>query len=258
VTNTRRTRTFQTLILAILGFFLLERVWSGKILMYINQRFVILVVLAGIGLIALAQAIFAERGKASHTQDQEGSDLEEKEPEPHARHSHDSKISMVWLLIPLAFGLLIPARSLGASGLANRGIQLAAPFQVQTVSNTAALETPAGNRTVLDWIRAFAESGDPQSLANEPADVIGFVYHDPRLQPGQFLLGRYTVACCIADAAAIGIVVDWPDSPGMQTNAWVRVKGTIQVGQLDAQKVPVLHADQVIPIQEPDQPYLFP
>lgn len=254
--NTRRTRTFQALILAILGFFLLERVWSGKILLYINQRFVILVVLAGIGLIALAQAVFMDRGKA------EGGHLEGGEnehAEPHAEHSRGpGNLHLAWLLVPLAFGLLIPARSLGASSLANRGVQLSAPFQVQSTSGTAALETPSGNRTVLDWIRAFSEAGDPQSLANEPVDVIGFVYHDPRLQTGQFLLGRYTVACCIADAAAIGIVIHWPDSGAMQTNSWVRVKGSLQVGQLDGKKVPVVQADQVIPIQEPDQPYLFP
>jgi putative membrane protein len=252
--ETRRTRTFQALILAVMGLFLLEKVWSGKILLYINQRFVILVVLAGIGLIALAQAVFLERNDLTRP-DQES---DGGEPDLQPAHAHGSKTQLAWLLVPLVVGLVVPARALNASGLATRGIQLAAPFQVQAVSGTAALETPAGNRTVLDWIRAFAESGDPRALANEPADVIGFVYHDPRLQAGQFLLGRFTVACCIADAAAIGLVVNWKDAAALQTNAWVRVKGVIQAGQLDGQGVPELQAEQVSPIPEPDQPYLFP
>jgi uncharacterized repeat protein (TIGR03943 family) len=254
--ETRRKRTFQALILAVLGLFLLERVWSGKILLYINQRFVILVVLAGIGLIALAQAVFLERGKPGP----EDADAPEAEPHetPGHEHEHGPRFPFVWLLIPLAFGLLIPARSLNASNLANRGVQLSAPFQVQATTGTNALETPAGNRTVLDWIRAFADSGDPQTLADEPADVIGFVYHDPRLQPGQFLLSRYTVACCIADAAAIGLVVNWQDAASLPTNTWVRVKGSIRVGRLDGQNVPELQAGQVNPIPEPEQPYLFP
>ncbi len=256
--KSRRTRTFQALILALLGFFLLERVWSGKILLYINQRFVILVVLAGIGLIAVAQAVFLERRKRGSLEGAEESEPAEDEHEHPGAHDHGSNANLVWLLIPLAFGLLIPARALGTSTLANRGIQVAAPFQVQNTTGIAALEMPAGNRTVLDWIRAFHSAGDPRTLANEPADVIGFVYHDPRLRPDQFLIGRYTVACCIADASAIGITVDWDSAAALENNDWVRVKGTIQVGQLEGQNVPVIQASQVVPIQAPDLPYLFP
>jgi putative membrane protein len=254
----RRTRTFQALILTLLGFFLLERVWSGKILLYINQRFVILVVLAGIGLIALAQAVFVERRKEGTLE--EPSVLENNDPEPNTiePHSRGSNANLIWLLVPLAFGLLIPVRPLGTSSLANRGIQMMAPFQVQNSPGTVALETPAGNRTVLDWIRAFHSAGDALTLANEPADVIGFIYHDPRLKADQFLLGRYTVACCIADATAIGITINWADSAALENNSWVRVQGEIQVGQLEGQKIPMIQADQVIPIQAPDQPYLFP
>ena len=256
--KSRRTRTFQALILALLGFFLLERVWSGKILLYINPRFVILVVFAGIGLIALAQAVFMERGKEGAVEETGEPEAMGAEPELLGSYKHSSNANLVWLLVPLAFGLLIPARALGTSTLANRGVHMTAPFQVQNTTGITALETPAGNRTVLDWIRVFHAVGDPLTLANEPADVIGFIYHDPRLTTGQFLLGRYTVACCIANATAIGITINWANSAPLENNTWVRVKGEIQVGQLEGQKVPVIQAVQVIPIQEPDQPYLFP
>lgn len=256
--KSRRTRTFQALILALLGFFLLERVWSGKILLYINQRFVILVVLAGIGLIALAQAMFVDRRKGGIGEDTGGIEPDDPRRETHELHSPSSNANLIWLLIPLAFGLLIPARALGTSTLANRGIQMTAPFQVQNSVGTVALEMPAGNRTVLDWIRAFHSAGDPLTLVNESADVTGFIYHDPRLKADQFLLGRYAVTCCIADATAIGITINWANSAALENNSWVRVQGEIQVGQLEGQKVPVIQADQVIPIQEPDQPYLFP
>ena len=62
----RRYRAFQALLLALTGFFLLERVWSGKILLYINQRYVLLVLLAAVGLIILAQVVFEERKKEGH------------------------------------------------------------------------------------------------------------------------------------------------------------------------------------------------
>ena len=54
-----RYTTFQGLITAGLGFWLLLRVWDGTILFYINQRFVLLVLLAALGLLLLAQPIVA-------------------------------------------------------------------------------------------------------------------------------------------------------------------------------------------------------
>jgi putative membrane protein len=245
----QRNRTIQALILALLGFFLLERIWSGKILLYINQRYVPLIFLAGVGLIILAQAVFQERRKAG-----ESGTGEETGGEP----TYFWKSNLVWVLIPLVVGIMVPARSLGTSSLAARGIEITSPFLLQGSSGSETLARPAAQRTVLDWIRAFHASTDPNGLNGNPVDVIGFVYHDPRLQANQFLIGRYTIACCIADATAIGIWVNWDAAASLTNNQWVRIQGKMTSGQLDGQAVPVILADAVDPISEPDQPYLFP
>jgi putative membrane protein len=249
--DARRYRTFQALILALTGFFLLEKVWSGKILLYINQRFVLLILIAGVILIASAQMIFQERNNSELAG-------EENRERNLPAASPGSRANLIWMVIPLVLGMLIPPRALSTSALPNRGITVSSPFTIQNTTSTQALERPAGQRTVLDWIRAFHAESNPQSLNAEPADVIGFVYHDPRLKNDQFLVGRYTIACCIADATAIGIMVNWPQSAALENNNWVRVQGTISAGELDGQSVPEIDADKVIPIQEPDQPYLFP
>ncbi len=247
----RRFRTFQSLILALTGFFLLEKVWSGKILLYINQRFVLLVLFAGVLLIACAQLIFQERKKGS------GEEGNAQGADAHPDRV-GSRAKLIWMVIPLMLGLLVPPRALGTSALPNRGITLNSPFTIQNTTNALSVERPSDQRTVLDWIRAFHAQSNPQSLNAEPVDVIGFVYHDPRLSVNQFLIGRYTIACCIADATAIGITVNWPQSANLENNAWVRVQGTMAAGELEGQAVPVINAAQVNPIQEPDQPYLFP
>jgi putative membrane protein len=246
-----RIRTFQALILALTGFFLLERVWSGRILLYINQRYVLLILAAGIVLIALAQVVLQERkNRGLH---------EEGESHEHEQGGHSlSRANLAWLVLPLVLGVLVPARSLGTSSLGSRGITMTSPFSVQSSAGATALERPSVQRTVLDWIRAFHAETDPTALNGEMVDLIGFVYHDPRLVTGQFLVGRYTVACCIADATAIGITVNWSAAAGLRDNDWVRVQGKLSSGQLDGKAVPVIDADQVIPIPEPDQPYLFP
>ncbi len=247
----RRFRTFQALILALTGFFLLEKVWSGKILLYINQRFVLLILIASIVLIVCAQFIFQERNKYEIDENEgRGSDLPAISP--------GSRVNLIWMVIPLLLGVLVPARALGTSAISNRGITVSSPFTIQSTTNTQSLDRPAEQRTVLDWIRAFHAQSDPHSLDGETVDVIGFVYHDPRLKADQFLVGRYAIACCIADATAIGITVDWQQSAALQDNHWVRVQGTISASELEGQPVPAIAADQVSPITQPDQPYLFP
>ena len=245
----KRTRTFQAFILAMTGFFFLERIWSGKINLYINQRYVPLILLAGIGLIILAQALFQER-------------LNDIESGKAAGHVHKPagfwRSNLVWILITLLVGIVVPVRSLGTSSLAVRGIETNSPFNLQGSSGSATLFRPAAQRTVLDWIRAFYATSEPTRLSGEQVDVIGFVYHDPRLQANQFLVARYTIACCIADASAIGIWVNWDDAASLADNQWVRVQGKMTSGQLEGQTVPVILADKIDGLPEPQQPYLFP
>jgi putative membrane protein len=244
-----RYRAFQALLLALTGFFLLERVWSGQILLYINQRYVFLVLLAAVGLIILAQVVLQERKKAAQ---------DEPAGEHAALEEPRSRANLAWLAIPLLVGVIIPARALGTSSLPVRGIGVSSPFLLQGASGAVALERPETQRTVLDWIRAFHASTDPATLNGSAVDVVGFVYHDPRLKSDQFLIGRYTVACCIADATAIGITVNWAAAGDLQNNQWVRVQGSLSAGQLEGQAVPVIAAASVTPIPEPAQPYLFP
>jgi putative membrane protein len=87
--------------------------------------------------------------------------------------------------------------------------------------------------------------------------VIGFVYHDPRLSEGQFMVGRFTITCCVADALAVGMVVAWPEAKDLPDNHWVRVQGAVQTVLLDGQTLPLIDAETVEIIPEPQQPYLF-
>jgi putative membrane protein len=92
----------------------------------------------------------------------------------------------------------------------------------------------------------------------QQADVVGFVYHDARLAEGQFLVGRFTVTCCVADAAAIGMIVIWPPAQALPANAWVRVRGAVSAATLDGRPIPLIAAESVEQVAEPDNPYLYP
>jgi len=247
--NLRAYRTYQALILGGLGIFLFSKVINGRVLLYINQRFVILVLLAAVALIFLAQFILRERPPAQ---------AEAQESGRQNGWQNGQAGWALWLLaLPLLIGILAPERPLGAGVLAVRGISTTSTYVIQSAS-TRALEIPSTQRSVLDWIRAVNEAPDHSAFAGQPADVTGFVYHDSRLGPGQFMVARFSIACCVADASAIGMVVDWSESAALQSNQWVRVRGPVHIIEMESKPIAAIQAVSLEPIPEPVQPYLFP
>jgi putative membrane protein len=113
---------------------------------------------------------------------------------------------------------------------------------------------------VLDWLRVFNATTDYATLNGEPADVIGFVYTEPDMAPTQFMVARFTVSCCVADANAIGVPVHWneADVAALASGQWVRVTGAMQVESFRGDDMPVLQAQAVELIEAPKNPYLFP
>jgi putative membrane protein len=252
----RTYRTLQALIMGGLGLFLFMKVVDGRILFYINQRFVILVLLGALGLIFIAQLVLRERPAP----DDENGDHNHAHDHDHGDGASSSERQgwALWLLaLPLLFGVLVPERPLGVSALQTRGINTS-PSMVIRSGSARALEIPSTQRSVLDWMRVVGENPDPSVYKGQMADVTGFVYHDIRLDTEQFMVGRFSLSCCVADAVALGMVVNWTETAELPNNRWVRVRGTVTLMDLEGRQVPVIDAQSVELIPEPAQPYLFP
>lgn len=231
----RLYRSFQALILVLLGLFLLNKVFNLTVLWYIHPRFLPLTLFAAIGLIWLAYL------------------LQRSQPR---MHGDESVLPLLILSIPLVLSLLIPVHPLETSAIESKWIS-GAPSSPSTSSASHQQELPSTERTILDWLRAFDQADHPSVYVGQPAEVVGFVYHDPRLPEGQFLLSRFTFSCCVADATAIGVIVEWPQPSDLPNDTWVRITGPVRVGHLDSQLVPLVQAHTVEAIPEPEQPYLY-
>jgi uncharacterized repeat protein (TIGR03943 family) len=186
---------------------------------------------------------------------------EHAEHHPHALEPQTAGATSAWGLlvvaVPLLLAWLVPARPLGSSAIANRGINTAAPLTVGSAAPVQ-LDLAPTERNVLDWVRAFNYAEDPAAYAGQSADVVGFVYHDGRLPPGQFLVSRFAVTCCSADATAIGLIVSWPGAQDLESNTWVRVRGTVTVGSFSGRPIPHVTAEALEGVEPPGQPYLYP
>ena len=261
-----RYTTFQGLITAGLGFWLLLRVWDGTILFYINQRFVLLVLLAALGLLLLAQMVFrqlAQRRQSLLTGEvQPPHAHEEADGHVHA-HDHDHEHgarqgrNLLWIALPLVLGLLFSPKPLDARAVANRGISTNAAVS-RTASGGIVLGIPPEERTVLDWLYAAEDSPNPAELDGLPAVVTGFVVREAGTAADQFLIGRFTITCCVADSAAIGLPVIWPEAEELTDQGWVQVRGKVKMVQEGGRWQVQIAAEQVEAAEQPEQPYLFP
>lgn len=224
---------------------------DGSLGYYINLRYGWLTVVAVICLALLAAALLPaalRRGGAAR-----------------------ERAALPWLgvgllAVPAALAL-IPPQPLGTDAMATRALQLSAmpagaggPVTAQEMP-AAAADQAAEPRTVLEWLVLFqrAEIGgaDLNQFAGRTARVRGFVYRDERFPAGTFLVSRFLLSCCVADAAPIGLAVRWPEADFLDDDAWVWVSGEFAVETFLDDRVPVLVAAAVTPAEQPAQPYLY-
>ena len=248
----RLYRTFQGVLLLATGIFLAGKVASGKLIWYIHPRFIPLTVIAVAVLLLIGLAVFAAGLRTGKDPGLEG----EVEADPGYEHG-GSPWRLVIVTLPLAIGVLIPAHPLTASAMTGKGISSAAPI-ASGGNATIQFGQAADTRNILQWNGLFNSNADPSSYLGQEANVIGFVYHDPHLKDGQFLVARFALVCCPADAFAVVMVVDWPQGAPLPDNQWVKVKGPVGSVQLNGQTLPSIQAASVDLVDPPPQTYLYP
>jgi putative membrane protein len=233
----------KTIVLFGLALYFLYNIFSGNLTNYINVRFAWLAYVAVLIFIALGVASIYELLRP-HTQP----------TEYQSDHTHGQVSWGVLAItaIPLVLGTLIPSQPLGASAISGNLSTSAVSLNITTVT-TNPLE-----RNVLDWLRAFNRSTDLSEFTGQPADIIGFVYREPGFPDGQFMVARFTISCCVADAGAIGLPVVWADETAIPDSQWVRIQGSFQLGEWRDQELPILYATSVETTAQPDHPYLYP
>ena len=247
----------RVIILAGTGLYFTANLISGNIANYIAAKFIWLSWIAAGLLLALAvvSAIPLLRGR----QDEHAHDHDHS-------HGHDrggglrAWIGLGIVALPVVFGVLVPSAPLDS-----RAIEGAIASNLSSISAAPGqrIGTDPLDRNVLEWLRAFSLEADLSVFEGQEADVIGFVYRDPALDDStRFLAARFVMSCCVADAQAIGLMVEWPGAADLKADEWVRVRGVFALRTIDGQPVPVLAAyagaDGVRPVDRPAHPYLYP
>lgn len=235
----------KTAILLGMGIYLFVLIITGNLSNYINLRFAWLAYVgAGIfvvlGLINL-YGMFVPQDTSL--------DAYLEQPK-----NYDITWGMILIVaFPLLLAVLVPSRPLGVEAV-NGGISLS-PVGVDSAS---AFTRDPLDRNVLDWLRAFNRSETPAEFNGQLVDVTGFIYREPNFLDTDFMVARFTMSCCVADAYPIGLPVTADDAKNFDDGVWVRVQGKLKANDFDENFVPVVYASTIELIDPPQQPYLYP
>jgi uncharacterized repeat protein (TIGR03943 family) len=249
-------RLLKSITLIGLGIFLYSRLMNGSVYFYINQRFVILILLAATGFI-LVGASYYRRPKHSHPEDEHEEGTHVHEDHHHHDHSHLSWFGLLIILLPLVLGWLVPPKPLGASAFSNREINVGNLQSVAPPGSSERMGLISGEKNILDWLVDIQNSASPDDLSGQKARVIGFVYRDERFGASQFLVGRFIVSCCVADASPIGLIVQGEEAADFEDDQWIEISGHFETGMFEGEETPILIIDTIEAIEPPAQPYLY-
>ena len=227
----------KTLILFGMGSYLTLLIVTGNLDNYINQRFAWLVVVGALLFFLLALInLYSSRNPAPHDHEH--------------HHYHITWDIVLVVAFPLLLATLIPSRSLGIEAV-NGGVSLN-PVGVAGVSRSPL------DRNILDWLREFDRAATPAQFNGTPVDVVGFVYREPSHPEDGFMLARFTLSCCVADAFPIGMPVISARASDLAEGDWLRVSGQLKATAFGGDFLPVVLADAIARVDEPQQPYLYP
>lgn len=104
---------------------------------------------------------------------------------------------------------------------------------------------------LFKYLRTAGESG-----VGQPVRVVGMAVPDASLAPNQFVLLRYTIVHCVADAQPIGLLIEASEAPP-STGGWVVVDGLLAVSPTQTSRLVSVQATRISPTDEPAEPYLW-
>ncbi|WP_055109074.1 TIGR03943 family putative permease subunit [Paenibacillus ihumii] len=199
--------------------------------------------------------------------------------EHHAAASRfKSAATYALFLLPLLLGVLLPDQALGSMAANKKGMQLSSPALSSEHLNDIFVSPDKYNAEFAE----LAKKLYPQDIIEVKPEIYsetigaielfkeqfrgktvmlsGFVYEDPSLDGArEFIIGRFLVQCCTADAYPFGVLVASAQPlPLFEPDAWIEVQGTVQTRLRDGREIIAISAEEVRKIPRPTTPYVYP
>ena len=167
----------------------------------------------------------------------------------------DAWIKAAILIVPVVFLWTIYGQSLGADAFAKRLLKTGPGVPLKlNYSDKISSKTLSGNAATLLDLILYAEK-----FNGKPVAVEGMVFRSTTMDKNSFMLFRFAIACCAADALPFSIRVNTATEAGLENDTWVRVEGLFNFETIHDKQVFSIAADKVLPVSlpPPEKRYLF-
>lgn len=249
--SSSKALTRRALILAVVAGGLIRLLFGDAYLAYVKpgMRIPLLLSAIAIGTLALASALAADdpdRDEHDQSEDDHGHD-----------HSGLPRIGW-WLVVPVACIAVVPIHALGSDSVRDRRANELTASRLEArapAPDEGGSSVDGGEMTMLDFVSRVVN--EPDRPVAEPVTLTGFVLGETT---DGFVLARFVMSCCAADAQPLLATVRWYDVP--PTDAWVEVTGTHVPAAADTpgeRRIEpeniVVDATSVTEIDAPKEPY---
>lgn len=153
------------------------------------------------------------------------------------------------IILPVITVLALPPASLGSYAASRRST-----FSSGGIVASAD-EIATGDLSLLDvagGLRSRAGVAALSDRAGEEVDFTGFVTKDPGGPADEFVLNRFLVSCCVADALSVSVRVVGAPPGKFRADQWVRVSGRFYPLGRDV----IVDSSDIVVVERPKRPYL--
>ncbi len=159
------------------------------------------------------------------------------------------------LLTTAIIGLATTPRVFASTTAIQRGVTEAVSITRSHPQSFRSQNKPE-NRSLIDWVRTLNTYPEPDTYSGQKVNVSGFVVAAPKLGKNYFLLSRFILTCCAADAYPIALPVQLAASSSIyKPDSWLQVQGKMATVTLEGKRQLVVVAAAVKPISPPKNPY---
>jgi putative membrane protein len=193
-------------------------------------------------------------------------------------------------IFPLLLAFLLPDTSMGSSLASKKGMNLSSASTVKKDA-AAATEQVTGAAAASD-AELFPADKFTQHFANhakelyqkdlvqikeelyieslttvdlylerfigKKLELTGFVYRSEEMKSNQFVVGRFAMQCCSADAAPFGVLVEYDRAQQFADDTWVTVTGKIEKTKFADMDIMVLKVEKVAKAAPSKNQYVYP
>ncbi len=155
------------------------------------------------------------------------------------------------IIVPVVAVLALPPGSLTSFAASRRSSFSSAGF------TTSAEDVSDGELSLGDVAGALRSEEAMSALvarAGSEVDFTGFVTREPGMPADEFVLTRFLISCCVADALSVEVRVVGAPPGELEKDQWVRVSGKIYPLSDEV----IVDADAIESVKRPEKPYLTP